>query len=206
MAGRPHQCCQIVAVLGLGVDTGIEQAAHDQRKTAGGRVDDRSFAGCVHMIRIGTAGEQEFDDALIAAKGSGGKWRDVAAPCQVGIGAAGKQRRRRAGAFGFGGRVKRGRAVQIARVDYGAFSKKTLDQRHMPAARRMSERHCARTIPRLQRRTGRGQAARQGTAILGCRGEQRGVELNRGNAGFREGVTPIEFTAIRFGGGRRTKH
>jgi len=45
----------------------------------------------------------------------------------------------------------------------------------MAAARRMSKRHRAHPIPRLQRGAGRDQTARQGAAIFGGRSEQDGV-------------------------------
>jgi len=204
VAGRPHQRGQVVTIVGLGVDSDIQQSTHDQRKTATGCVDDGRLAGCVHMIRIGAAGEQQFDDAIVTLKGGGGERGHVTASRQIGIAAVGKQRRYRGGPLSLGCRIKRGRAIKIACVDCGALGDKPLDQRHMSAPCRKSKRHRTRPVARLQRCAGRSQATRQSTAVPGRRSKQHGVELNRREASPGEIVVLLKLTAISLGGAGMT--
>src|SRR5262249_37601464 len=150
--------------------------------------------------------EREGESGVMGGKGGGGGGGQAAASGQIGIGASSQKRRHGSGPFGFGGRIERGRAIEIASVDRRALGDKPLDQRHMSAACRKSKRHRARPVARLQRCARCGQATRQSTAVPGRRSKQQGVELNRGDACLCQIIVLLKLTAISLGGPGMANH
>ena len=87
VAGGPHQRGQVVAVGALGADAGLEQAAHDERKAARGRVGDRRLAGRIHDVRIGTARESGSTMRPLPLNAAAASGVTPDAPGRFGIGA-----------------------------------------------------------------------------------------------------------------------
>lgn len=78
MAGGPHEGGKPVRMALVDRDARIEQAADDRRMATRRGIDQGALAGGIKAARIGTVGEEEGHEPLVAVEGGGGERRHAA--------------------------------------------------------------------------------------------------------------------------------
>ena len=99
MSRRPHQCGQVVAIAGVGVDALIQQLLNHRLIAAPGRINDRGLASGVDGFGIGALTQKYGDHGCVAGVGGCSNRGDAAAASDVGIGTSFEQNPGGGGAF-----------------------------------------------------------------------------------------------------------